>query len=589
MSDTWLGPGWWMAEDGLWYPPRPAKNMAISDEANEAGRWSRRSMDEEEPPSLLSSGDRIVRAARDPRAEDSVVDLRSNESEVVELDRELSVDSVKIDVESAVDAQVMDLDAIDEEVAEEAAAEQELLVSSVPLTDPTAITMAGSAAPELDVPTPVVRPDDGRSKLEFEDRKQENVDSPPTPEDRTISIEHAVAPDIGENVVGSFASRSPRLTVLLAVATLLAIIAGLLGAMWVRERSTTADLRAELAGATRAEVQPDNSAEMADLTDQLRTAEAENERLALQVLELQAIVPPVQEGRVSTIPTPLDEPLAFVGEVPGRFIAVAENGQYVVWGGGVDDEITDTGQLTGEPIGLVALRDASWVPTTEGVVELISMTGDEDPDPYVTGELAELTRSSRSMWGFSLVSGELQRYRQTNGRLLTAVDLPSPARSLTAGAGAVWVLGEDGIVYRVNTADFTVAPLSAGQEVISIAAGADALWSLSAADGSLRRLDAVSGEVLVTVPVGRDPVDAVVSGNSVWVALRAGSTLVEVDTRTSAVVSRTTLPGPPMKLTRGETGVLVTMTGDTPLVRVASVVPDVADAENDGAEDSAEG
>ena len=151
------------------------------------------------------------------------------------------------------------------------------------------------------------------------------------------------------------------------------------------------------------------------------------------------------------------------------------------------------------------------------------------------------------------------------------------------------MLGEDGIVYRVNTADFTLSPLSAGQEVISIAAGADALWSLSAADGSLRRLDAVSGEVLVTVPVGRDPIDAVVSGNSVWVALRAGSTLVEVDARTSAVVSRTTLPGPPTKLTRGETGVLVTMTGETPLVRVASVVPDVADAENDGAEDSADG
>ena len=211
MSDTWLGPGWWMAEDGLWYPPRTAKNMTVSDEADESGRWSRRSLDQEEPPSLLSSGDRIVRAALDPRGEDSVVDLRSNDANVVELDEAIAADSIKIDLESVVDGQVMDLDAIDEEVAGDAAAEQEELVSSVPVAEAMAerMSMTDPAPPSEwppittatgPVTAPPVRPDDGRPKLEFQDQNQEpaeNVDSPAEPEDRTVSIEDAVTPEVG--------------------------------------------------------------------------------------------------------------------------------------------------------------------------------------------------------------------------------------------------------------------------------------------------------------------------------------------------------------------------------------------------------
>ena len=258
MSDTWLGPGWWMAEDGLWYPPRTAKNMTVSDETDASGRWSRRSLDEEEPPSLLSSGGRIVRAALDPRAEDSVVDLRSNDAKVVELDEAIAVDSIKIDPESVVDAHVMDLDAIYEEVARDALAEQEELVSSVPVAEAMAERMSmthpapSSERPAIttatgQVPTPPVRPDDGRPKLEFHEQNQdpgEDVDSPAESQDRTVSIEDEVRADDGdgENVVGSFTSRSRRFTVLLAVATLLAIIAGLLGALWVGERSTTAGM-----------------------------------------------------------------------------------------------------------------------------------------------------------------------------------------------------------------------------------------------------------------------------------------------------------------------------------------------------------
>ena len=109
------------------------------------------------------------------------------------------------------------------------------------------------------------------------------------------------------------------------------------------------------------------------------------------------------------------------------------------------------------------------------------------------------------------------------------------------------------------------------RDSISVTASPDTLWALSASEGALLRADPVSGEVLVTVPVGRDPVDAAFAGNSVWVGLRAGQALIEVDTRTSAVVSRTVLDAQPLALHQGDVGVFVTME-DGPLILVSSPV-----------------
>ena len=64
-----------------------------------------------------------------------------------------------------------------------------------------------------------------------------------------------------------------------------------------------------------------------------------------------------------------------------------------------------------------------------------------------------------------------------------------------------------------------------------------------------------------------------------WVALRSGSSLIEVDTRTSAVVSRTVLPSQPAALHQGDSGVFVTTEGEgAPLLRIDSLIetPDAA-------------
>lgn len=582
-----------MAQDGLWYPPRQSKDAPESETHDSTSRWARGPVDPDgetdDDTGMLFARRRIVEAAVGGD-NGGFIELRdeSHEREAFEMG---DVSEVKIDGESAVDAKrveqtandekdVVDLRAIDEQANEEQPARVssgKTAAGTIPLAESMATKMA---MPRTTIEGPV-RGDSDRADSDKTGRLiylESDVDLAPTEPD-------GVSPQTESGQNDWMNRRRGRAIALLTVAAMLAVTSGILGALWVRERSTSADLRTEL---SRSAIDPNvaiRAAELESLQDEIGTLRLQNQDLERRVQELTAIVPEVPVGRVSTVDIPLDFQPAFVGEVQGSFIAVSGDGQFVVWADGVDGSITDSGTVDGDPLGLVALRDVSWVPTSDGFAQLLSMNGGEDPEPLVLGRIELLTRSSRTMWGYAPATQQLQRFRQTNGRVLTTVDLPTPARSITAGAGAVWVLGDNGVVYRVNTADFTLSPLAAGEEIVSIAAGADALWSLSAADGSLRRLDAVSGEVLVTVPVGRDPIAAVVSGNSVWVALRSGSKLIEVDTRTSAVVSRTDLPGVPLRLTRGETGVLVTLEGDTPLVRVASVVPDVADAELDGADD----
>jgi hypothetical protein len=373
---------------------------------------------------------------------------------------------------------------------------------------------------------------------------------------------------------------------LFIVALALAVAAGILGALWQRERTANDDLRAQLAVANTAG--ETEQGELDALIEANRTLELQNEELQRERDELQTFVAPVPEGRITEIEVPFVP--AQVDEARDRLIAVDANGEYVVWGTGVDGGITDSGRVAGPPSSMFAHRDNAWIATEEGGIEVISLVDGSDVLAIATAEVSLIVPSSRTVWSFVPGSRELRRHRETNGNVRATVTLPVEIRELSSGAGSVWALGEDGLVYRVNTADLTVAPIPAGQEVVSISAGTDALWALSAADGSLRRVDAVSGEVLVTVPVGRDPVAVEFSGSSVWVALRSGEALIEVDTRTAAVVSRTSLPGVPIDVTAGSNGVLVTLEGDVPLVRVASIGTDetVTPLEDDATEADAE-
>ena len=384
---------------------------------------------------------------------------------------------------------------------------------------------------------------------------RESVTKSPEPaEERELVAEQETAPTWdGTNR----RRRGSLMTTLLVVALLLAILSGVLGSLWLRERSTAEDLSAELADVP----QLDQATEIESLEQEIETLRLRNEQLERQLTEMSALVLELPAGRLTEIDLPFD--VAFADEVAGRLIAMSASGQYVVFAGGVDLPITDSGQLGAAPTGLFAATGRAFVSSDTGRIDIIPVNPEVLPaEGFDSPVLSNLAGTQRVLWGFDAELGGIVRVDQDTGQVTDEFPIPTTVVDISVGAGSMWALGEDGVVYRVNTADLSLQTIDAGDDVIAISTSPDALWTLSASDGSLRRIDPVTGAVLVTVPVGRDPIDVEFVGSSVWVALRSGSTLIEVDTRTSAVVSRTELSSEPAKLFQGTNALYVATAED---------------------------
>lgn len=364
-----------------------------------------------------------------------------------------------------------------------------------------------------------------------------------------------------------------RANALLIVSVCLALIAGAFGALWVIERGDDPD-NDELAFSE--ETDNGQTERIDELESQVEERNTEIAALNRELAELRLAIAPVPEGRISELAFGFVP--AYVAEAANFIFAVSDAGEWVVIDELSGNEVVREGSLGSSPTGAFALRGQVWVSTEAGPISVLSLDG-ELPDTVIESvPVGSLVRDGRAFWAVDAESNSLLRYHRTTGMLTNTIQIPVEIRDVTVGAGAVWALGSDGLVYRVNTADLTVAPLEAGFQVVSIAAGPDAVWALSAADGSIRQIDAVSGEVLTTIPVGRDPIDAAFSGTSVWVALRSGSTMVEIDVRTAAISSRTPLDAVPESVTTGRGGVFVSFADSSlPIVRVDALAEEQLD------------
>ncbi len=356
---------------------------------------------------------------------------------------------------------------------------------------------------------------------------------------------------------------------LLTAAVVLAVACGILGALWQRAEARNADLVAELDAAQAPVAGAGTAEELAEIQQELDLAQEENVRLRAELDELRPLLSDVPAERFSVLEVPFVP--SHVSANEDWLVTVSGDGEWLAWTEDPDGPPAAAGQVEGAALALLVDANEVLVATDAAQIEQLPVPGARSGRPLDLGSVDHLVSDGPRFWTFSTTTNELLRVRRSDRSIRASVELPEPITDLTAGAGTVWALGESGIVYSVNTADFRVSAVDAGEDVISITAGPDTLWALSAADGSLRRIDPVSGAVLVTVPVGRDPVDAVFAGTSVWVGLRSGATLIEVDTRTSAVVSRTSLPAEPEQLFDGGSSVYVTVVDETsPVVRVES-------------------
>ncbi len=74
-----------------------------------------------------------------------------------------------------------------------------------------------------------------------------------------------------------------------------------------------------------------------------------------------------------------------------------------------------------------------------------------------------------------------------------------------------------------------------GKNPRAVATGHGSVWVANFGGGSVTRVDAESGRVLQTIPVGRGPIDIAVGRESVWVSTQEGR-VARIDARSGKVV-----------------------------------------------------
>jgi YVTN family beta-propeller protein len=172
---------------------------------------------------------------------------------------------------------------------------------------------------------------------------------------------------------------------------------------------------------------------------------------------------------------------------------------------------------------------------------------------------SDIAVGAGGVWVTDLVGNALFRIDPATNQVAGPLALGAPsaamAMAVAASGDAVWVasntlpLPGDGMVLRVDpTSRSVVATIPVGSGALDIAAGAGAVWVISARDGTVSRIDPATNSVTATVHVGVNPGGIGVGAGAVWVADYLGAALVRLDQTTGQVVATVKLAGPARKV-----------------------------------------
>jgi hypothetical protein len=207
--------------------------------------------------------------------------------------------------------------------------------------------------------------------------------------------------------------------------------------------------------------------------------------------------------------------------------------------------------LPGRPTGLAAAGDTVWVVTvdspalvgvdlgTRSIVRTVPLR--IKPGAVALGEgavwLVDGTRGvlARVEPGYDDVSGTI-RYRRGGGDAR-----PGPASAVVAGGG-VWITDGTARLTRVDAATRAVTAIDAGRPLAGAAAGAGAIWAISADPPSLLRVDPATRSVTDTLPLvtrggetAPNPWAVAAGRDAVWVLNTNTATVTRVDPATRGV------------------------------------------------------
>jgi YVTN family beta-propeller protein len=109
----------------------------------------------------------------------------------------------------------------------------------------------------------------------------------------------------------------------------------------------------------------------------------------------------------------------------------------------------------------------------------------------------------------------------------SAIRVPFAPAAVTVGENAVWAVGTDGEMARIDrTGRITTVFQATGRGAAQLAFGFDAVWVLNPIQGTLTRIDPATYDVVATIHVNGGASDIAAGGGWVWVTEPKASPLI---------------------------------------------------------------
>jgi len=182
--------------------------------------------------------------------------------------------------------------------------------------------------------------------------------------------------------------------------------------------------------------------------------------------------------------------------------------------------------------------------------------------------------TSDAVWVGSTGPFAVHRIDPKTNKVVATVKLPGePCAGLATGFGSLWVplCGQPAVLAKINVNHNTLtATLSIGPAAAEggITTSPDSVWLVVDKNGSLARIDPVTGTVRQTIQVPPGSYNPFYSDGQIWVTRAEGAEVTSVDATTGAVLA-TAKTGPnPRFLTAGAGAVWTLNQGDGSMTRI---------------------
>lgn len=186
--------------------------------------------------------------------------------------------------------------------------------------------------------------------------------------------------------------------------------------------------------------------------------------------------------------------------------------------------LVDTIPVGNGPSGVAFADGRLWVANATDRTVMEAVAGSHSPlrTIGVAGGADALATGFGFVWVVSSAGNSVTRIALGSGTALSPIGVGNGPTAIAVGEGAVWVANSlDGTLSRIDPSDGAVSVIPVGGSPTGVAAGGGSVWVSDGRAGTISRVDPSATKVAKTVRTGNQPQEMAVSGQSLYVAVKA--------------------------------------------------------------------